>query len=54
MILEDQALAKDRADGLAAELAILRPDLKKRGGVIRVVDDDSQEIYRSPLSPIHS
>jgi hypothetical protein len=52
MILEDQALAEDRADSLAAELAILRPDLKRRGCAVRVVSDENHELYRSPLDPV--
>jgi len=54
MILEDQDLAKQRADSLASEMAIIQPDLKAMGCSIRVLDDDNREIYRSPLDPIPS
>jgi hypothetical protein len=52
MILENQDLAEDRADSLASELAIVRPDLKKKGCSVRVVDGDNREIYRAPLDPV--
>jgi hypothetical protein len=50
MILEDQLLAAARADRLASELAIIRPELK--GCAIRVVDEDNREFHRSPLDPV--
>ena len=52
MILEDRDLAAERADCLASELAIIRPELKVKGCAIRVVDDDNREIYRAPLDPV--
>jgi hypothetical protein len=39
MILEDLTTAADRADQLAVELCIVRPELRSRGYAIRVTDD---------------
>lgn len=52
MILEDQRLAAARADRLAGDLAIIRPELKVKGCAIRVVDEDNREFHRSPLDPV--
>ena len=49
MILEDSACAFDKADQLASELCIVRPELRRRGCVIRVSDGDGQELYRTPI-----
>jgi hypothetical protein len=49
MILEDLAAASERADRLARELAILRPELRSRGCFVRVTDDGDKEVYRVPL-----
>jgi hypothetical protein len=52
MILENEALAAERTDSLASELAIIRPEMKITGWSIRVVDEDDREIYRAPLDPV--
>jgi uncharacterized protein DUF6894 len=52
MILEDLAAAADRADQLASELCIVRPELKSRGYEVRVNDDDGKEVYRTPLDAL--
>jgi hypothetical protein len=53
MILEDLATAADdRADQLAAEFCIVRPELRSRGCAIRVVDDEGSELYRTPLDAL--
>jgi hypothetical protein len=53
MILEDLATAADRADQLAGELCIVRPELQSRGCAIRVTDD-GKEVYRTPLDAMSS
>ena len=52
MILEDIAVASDRADQLADELYIIRPELRSRDGAIRVTDGDGKELYRTPIDPV--
>ena len=52
MILEDKACAFDRADQLASELCIVRPELRGRSCVIRVMDENGREIYRTPIDAI--
>jgi hypothetical protein len=52
IILEDVHLASDRADQLANELLLVRPELKARGCAVRVTDGDSKELYRTPLDPV--
>ena len=54
MILEDLATAADRADQLADELCIVRPELRLRGCAIRVTDDGEKEVYRTPLDTMSS
>jgi hypothetical protein len=54
MILEDLAVASDRADALASELCTLKPELRSRNSFVRVVDENDNEIYRTPLDPIPS
>ena len=54
MILEDLAVASDRADALASELRTLKPELRSRNCFVRVVDENDNEIYRTPLDPIPS
>jgi hypothetical protein len=49
MILEDLTATSDRADRLANELSIVRPELRSRGCAVRVTDDDGKEVYRTPL-----
>jgi hypothetical protein len=53
MILEDLTTAADRADQLAVELCIVRPELRPRGCAIRVIDD-GKEVYRTPLEAMSS
>jgi len=50
MILENQEAAVERADDLAGELAIVRPELKRRRASVRVLDENDTEIYRTPLN----
>ena len=52
MILEDTEAASERAESLASELSVVRPDLRSRGCAVRVTDSESQELYRTPLDPI--
>jgi hypothetical protein len=52
MILEDYECAFDRADQLASELSIVRPELRRRGCVVRVSDGDGKEVYRTPIDAI--
>jgi hypothetical protein len=54
MILEDLAVASDRADALASELRVLKPELRSRDCFVRVVDENDNEIYRTPLDPVPS
>jgi hypothetical protein len=54
MILEDLAVASDRADALASELHVLKPELRSRNFFVRVVDEHDNEIYRTPLDPVPS
>ena len=51
MILEDAEGAIDKADCLASELCIARPELQSRGFSVRVVDGDSHELYRTAVNP---
>ena len=52
MILENIAVAADRADQLANELHIVRPELHSRHCVIRVTNGDGNELYRTPIDPV--
>ena len=54
MILEDTENAIDKADSLASELCIVRPELRSRGYAVRVTDGDSNEFYRTPVDPVPS
>ena len=49
MILEDTEIAIDKADRIASELCIVRPELRSRGCAVRVTDADSKEFYRTPI-----
>jgi hypothetical protein len=51
MILESQDAAAEKADSLAGELAIVRPELKNHRASIRVLDENDAEIYRTPIDP---
>jgi len=52
MILESTRLASEKADCLASELLVVRPELRSRGCAVRVTDGDNKEFYRSPLDPV--
>jgi hypothetical protein len=52
MILEDLAVAADRADQLADELYIVRPELRSRHCAIRVTNGEGNELYRTPIDPV--
>ena len=52
MILEDTENAIDKADSLASELCIVRPELRSKGCAVRVTDGDSNELYRTPVDLI--
>lgn len=54
MILEDAEYAIDKADSLASELCVARPELRRRGCAVRVTDGDSNELYRTQLDPFSS
>ncbi len=49
MILENMENAIDKADSLASELRIVRPELCSSGCAVRVTDDESNELYRTPV-----
>jgi len=49
MILEDAEIAIDKADSLANELCVARPQLCSRGFSVRVTDGDGTELYRTPV-----
>src|SRR5256885_690725 len=49
MILENTENAIDKADSLASELCIVRPELRARGCAVRVTDGDSNELYRTQV-----
>jgi hypothetical protein len=52
MILENTENAIDKADSLASELCIIRPELRSTGCAVRVTDGDSNEFYHTPVDPI--
>jgi hypothetical protein len=52
MILEDVDGASDRADQLAAELYIVRPELRGCNCAIRVTDEGGGELYRTPIDAV--
>jgi len=52
MILEDREYAFEKADSLASELCIVRPELRSKGCAVRVTDGDSNELYRTPVDLI--
>jgi hypothetical protein len=52
IILEDLDVASDRADQLASELSLVRPELKTKGCAVRVTDGNQKELYRTPLDPL--
>ena len=53
MILENTDSAIDKADSLASELCVVCPDLCSKGCAVRVTDGESNELYRTPVEPIH-
>lgn len=54
LILENLELAYDKAEQLAAELRVVRPELKAKRCAIRVIGVENTELYRTPLDPIPS
>ena len=52
MILEDTQGAFERAESLASELSVVRPDLRSRGCAVRVTDCENRELCRTPLDPV--
>jgi hypothetical protein len=52
MILEEFAVAADRADALASELRIIRLELVSKQCFVRVIAEDNAENYRTPLNPV--
>jgi hypothetical protein len=52
MILEDTRVAFEKAESLANELSVVRPDLRSRGCAVRVIDSENNELGRAPLDPI--
>jgi hypothetical protein len=52
MILENTEVAFEKAESLASELSVVRPDLRSRGCAVRVTDYDKRELYRTPLDPV--
>jgi hypothetical protein len=51
MILEDTEIAIDKADSLANELCVARPQLCSIG-FVRVTDRDGTEFYRTPVNHV--
>ena len=49
MILEDAEIAIDKAESLASELCIVRPELRSRGCAVRITDGERNELYRIPI-----
>ncbi|PDT64365.1 hypothetical protein CO683_38630 [Bradyrhizobium ottawaense] len=54
LILENLDVAADRADHLAVELSVVRPELKGGGCAVRVIGAENTEVFRTPLDPIPS
>jgi hypothetical protein len=52
MILENTEVAFEKAESLASELSVVRPDLRSRGCAVRVTDYENRELYRTPLDPV--
>jgi len=52
MILENTEGAFEKAESLASELSVARPDLRSRGCAVRVTDYENRELYRTPLDPV--
>ena len=52
MILEDTEIAIDKADSLAEEICVARPQLRFRGYAVRITDRDGTELYRTPVDQI--
>ena len=52
MILEDTEIAIDKADSLAEEICVVRPQLCSKGYAVRVTDRDGSELYRTPVDQI--
>ena len=52
MILEDTRIAFEKAESLASELSVVRPELRSRGCAVRVIGWENRELYRTPLDPI--
>jgi hypothetical protein len=52
MILESTDVAVEKAESLATELSVARPDLRSKGCAVRVTDYENNELYRMPLDPL--
>ncbi|MEH2533244.1 hypothetical protein V1277_000369 [Bradyrhizobium sp. AZCC 1588] len=52
MYLENTENAIDKAECLASELCIVRPELRSTGCAVRVTDGDCNELYRTPVDLI--
>ena len=52
MILEDTQIAFEKADCLASELSIVPPELRSRGCIVRVTDDESRGTLSHALDPV--
>ncbi|HWZ38264.1 MAG TPA: hypothetical protein VNY08_08195 [Bradyrhizobium sp.] len=52
MILENTGIAIDKAESLASELCIVRPELRSSGCAVRITDGNSNELYRTPIDLI--
>jgi Domain of unknown function (DUF6894) len=48
MILENAEGARDRADALADELRLAKSDLEGKRCYVRVINEASEEVYRTP------
>jgi hypothetical protein len=52
MILENTEIAIEKAESLASELCVVRPELRTRGYAVRITDGECNELHRIPIDPI--
>src|SRR5580704_11326852 len=54
LVIDEQFVAFERAESLASELSVVRPDLRSTGCAVRVTDYENRELCRTPLDPDES
>jgi hypothetical protein len=52
MILENVDGARNRADDLADELRLAKPELDRKRSYVRVMNEGDEEVYRTPLEAV--